>query len=264
MVLLEPAATAATPFSQRVQHCFGRSAAAYCAHARLQAAVAERLARLLRIHASALPAGARADLGAGSGLLARAIERHLGGAPLLRLDSCQDLLLQDAREPTAPPQRLWDLNQGLPPELQGAALLGSSFALQWLEQPQRALQLWCEALAPGGVLALAVPCAGSFGLWHQACQRAGVPFTGLQLPQADALISLAGSRLRLRRAERLQFSRPNRGALAFLRQFKAIGAQASRGPRLSRGQLRRLEQHWPAEAAHVGWEVLVIVGQSAP
>ena len=90
MVLLEPAATAATPFSQRVQHCFGRSAAAYGAHARLQAAVAERLARLLRIHASALPAGARADLGAGSGLLARAIERHLGGAPLLRLDSCQD------------------------------------------------------------------------------------------------------------------------------------------------------------------------------
>jgi malonyl-CoA O-methyltransferase len=173
-------------------------------------------------------------------------------------------LLQDAREPTAPPQRLWDLNQGLPPELQGAVLLGSSFALQWLEQPQRALQLWCEALAPGGVLALAVPCAGSFGLWHQACQRAEVPFTGLQLPQADALISLAGSRLRLRRAERLQFSRPNRGALAFLRQFKAIGAQASRGPRLSRGQLRRLEQHWPAEAAHVGWEVLVIVGQSAP
>ena len=51
---------------------------------------------------------------------------------------------------------------------------------------------------------------------------------------------------------------------AFLRQIKAIGAQASRGPRLSRGQLRRLEQTWPCEAAQVNWDVLVVVGQRAP
>ena len=75
---------------------------------------------------------------------------------------------------------------------------------------------------------------------------------------------MAGDQLgSLGRKAKLSPQQPLR-ALAFLRQFKAIGAQASRGPRLSRGQLRRLEQHWPAEAAHVGWEVLVIVGQSAP
>lgn len=78
MVLLEPTAAGA-PFSQRVQRCFGRSAAAYPSQARLQAAVAERLARWLTRLTPAPPAGIRADLGAGSGLLARAIERRLGG-----------------------------------------------------------------------------------------------------------------------------------------------------------------------------------------
>jgi malonyl-CoA O-methyltransferase len=114
------------------------------------------------------------------------------------------------------------------------------------------------------VLALAVPCAGSFGLWRQACQRAQVPFTGLELPAAEPLIQQADARLTLLLAQRLQFSRPNRGALAFLRQFKAIGAQASRGPRLSRSQLRQLEQHWPSQAPSWRWEVLVLVGRQTP
>lgn len=263
MVLLEPTAAGAA-FRQRVQRCFGRSAAAYPSQARLQAAVAERLARLVGAQDPPLPVGVRADLGAGSGLLARAMERQLGGPPLLRLDSCPELLRQEAHQPQPPPQQLWDLNQGLPPELQGAALLGSSFALQWLEQPQRQVQHWCEALAPGGLLALAVPCAGSFGLWRQACQGAQVPFTGLELPEAEPLLQLAGSRLTLLRAQRLRFSRPNQGALPFLRQFKAIGAQASRGPRLSRGQLRRLEQHWPTASPTFSWEVLVLVARHSP
>jgi cyclopropane-fatty-acyl-phospholipid synthase len=52
------------------------------------------LARLLRIHASALPAGARADLGAGSGLLARAIERSgliIADVEVLRLHYAETL-----------------------------------------------------------------------------------------------------------------------------------------------------------------------------
>jgi len=263
MVLLDPTASGA-PFSQRVQRCFGRSAAAYPQQARLQAAIAARLAGLLERQAPALPAGPRADLGAGSGLLAGAIERHLGGPPLLRLDSCPELLQQDCGAGAPPPQRLWDLNGGLPADLQGASLLGSSFALQWLEQPQRQLERWCDALAPQGVLALAVPCAGSFDLWRQACGLAQVPFTGLALPEADQLIALVRGRLQLQRLQRLWFSRPNPGALAFLRQFKGIGAQASRAPRLSRGQLRQLERHWPNHIPKLSWEVLVLVARQAP
>lgn len=244
-------------FSARVRDCFGRGAAGYERGARLQAGIAHRLGRLCRPLASEMPSGVRADLGAGSGLLSRALEAALDGSPPLRVDQCPALL---AHEP-AKPQLLWDLNEGLPPQLHGAALLASSFTLQWLAAPEQRLLEWCDQLKPGGFVLLAVPTAGSFRIWHQAAHRAGVPFSGLALPDADGLAAVASGALRLRRLQRLQFSRPNRGGLALLRQIKAIGAQASPQRRLGAAELRRLLQHWPGPEQALNWEVLLLVGQ---
>jgi malonyl-CoA O-methyltransferase len=248
------------PFSTRVERCFRGGAATYQSNASLQAAVAARLARLARPLASHLPPGPRADLGAGSGLLARAIEAQLGGPSLLRLDACGSLLEQE-QPPEQGLQRLWNLNQGLPEELKGAALLASSFALQWLEQPEQQLHCWCEALQPGGALLLAVPCRGSFHIWHQAADAAGVPCTALPLPDALELQERAAGALDLHHCQLLRFSRPNRGARAFLHQIKAIGAQASPAARLQPGALRRLIHHWPGPEHAIVWHLLVLVGQ---
>ena len=247
------------PFSTKVEGCFSLGASTYQRSASLQAAVATRLARLARPLASHLPPGLRADLGAGSGLLARAIESQLGGPSLLRLDACGSLLEQE-QPPELGLQRLWNLNQGLPEELKGAALLASSFALQWLEQPEQQLHRWCEALRPGGALLLAVPCRGSFRIWHQAADAAGVPCTALPLPDALELQERAAA-LQLHHSQLLRFSRPNRGARAFLHQIKAIGAQASPAARLQPGALRRLIHHWPGPQHAIVWHVLVLVGQ---
>ena len=248
------------PFSTRVERCFSRGAATYQRSANLQAAVAARLARLARPLASTLPPGPRADLGAGSGLLARAIETQFGGPSLLRLDACGPLLEQD-QPPRRGLQRLWNLNQGLPEDLQGAGLLASSFALQWLEQPEQQLSRWCAALCPAGALLLAVPCRGSFQIWHQTAERAGVPCTALPLPDAQALLERAAGALHLHHNQLLRFSRPNRGARSFLHQIKAIGAQASPNARLQPGELRRLIHHWPGPDDAIVWDVLVLVGQ---
>jgi len=256
---LSPSAPAG--FSARVRDCFGRGAAGYERGARLQASLAHRLGRLCRGLASELPEGARADLGAGSGLLSRALEAELAGAPLLRVDQCPNLLAQELEQGAAVPQLVWDLNQGLPGQLRGAALLASSFTLQWLAEPEQALAAWCDQLAPGGWLVLAVPTAGSFRIWHQAAHQAGVPFSGLALPEAEALATVAGERLQLRRLQRLHFSRPNGGGLALLRQIKAIGAQASPQRRLSAAELRRLLRHWPDAEQALNWEVLLLLGQ---
>ena len=247
-------------FSASVRHCFATSAMAYEQEARLQAAIAQRLARLCRPLREILPSGPRADLGSGSGLLGRAIQTEIGGAPLLQVDACEPLLAQGQLQ--QPAQQLqWDLNQGLPEPLHGAALLASSCALQWLEQPEWQLERWCKALGSGGVLALAVPCSGSFPIWVEAAARAAVPCTALELPSASRLITRVEPWLELEQLQRLRFSRANRGALAFLQQFKAIGAQASRSPRLSTGQLRRLMRHWPGSEQAILWEVLVLVGR---
>ena len=243
-------------FSRQVEEHFGRGAASYSGRALLQRAVAWRLVRHLQ--ALPLPAGPCADLGAGSGAVAQAmavLAPELLRREPLQVDLTPTLL---ARNPLAWRALPWDLNDGLPPQLEEAALLSSSFALQWLGDPAGHVSQWCRALASGGVLALAVPTAGSFRSWHQAAEASGVPCTALPLPPADALIEAANDQLKLLHCRRLCFSRPASG-LALLRQMRAIGADASQAPRLSGAQLRRLLRHWPP--GPTTWEVLLLLGQ---
>lgn len=249
--------TAAVP-SQAVRWRFGRAAARYDAHAQLQRAIAWRLAH--HIAALPLPPGPRADLGAGTGLLGQALQQQSAPAlpepPLLQIDLCPELL---ARNPL-PHQLIFDLSQGLPPGLHGAALLTSSFALQWLPRPERQLSRWCGALRPGGWLALAVPTAASFPEWRQAAAAAGVPCTALPLPEAGALIAAAAPQLSLRLQQRLRFRRRDGDGRRFLGQLSRLGAGASPSGPLSPGQLRRLLAAWPPGGV-VHWEVLLLLGQ---
>jgi malonyl-CoA O-methyltransferase len=270
-----------SPFSQRVRRAFGRRVAAYEPGAPLQRSIAWRLAGLAHHHGwsaasgpsdpLALPAGPRADLGAGTGLLSRALTAW--GlplpAPLLQVDLCPEAL---ARNPAGPPLA-WDLNQGLPPSLEGAALLVSSFALQWLDAPADALGRWARGLAPGGWLLLAVPTAGSFPEWRQAARQAAVPCGALPLPAAPTLLAAAsGSGLDLVRAQTLTFSqgptapgvassrgRP-REPLAALRALRAIGADASPQPPLAPGAWRRLLAAWPP-GGQLSWEVFLLLAR---
>ena len=282
-------------FAQRVRRSFARGAGQYDQEALLQQAMAWRLARLCG--ELPLPEGPCADLGAGTGLLSRALLQHhslLRRQPPLQLDLCPELL---ARNPLAgaacgaeaPPEGeasdgpgvtangpgdappcgranglVWDLNEGLPEGLDQAALLASSFALQWLEDPARSLSQWCRRLRPGGWLVLAVPTAGSFPQWRDAAERSGVPCTALALPEADALRQAArSSGLSLHHDQRLRFSRPRQGGLQTLRHLQRLGAGATRRQRLSAVQLRRLLTHWPA-GSPLTWEVLLLIGQRRP
>jgi malonyl-CoA O-methyltransferase len=243
-------ATASGEFSRQVRAHFGRHAADYDGEARLQQAVAWRLAGLCR--SLPLPAGPCADLGAGSGLLSRALlaRRPPRATPSpLQLDLCPELL---AHNPL-PHRRTWDLNGGLPPELGDAALLASSFALQWLERPCLTLRQWCRCLAPGGWLVLAAPTAGSFPQWRRAAQAAAVPCTALPLPDAGELLAAAREEgLELRQIRLLRFSRSATGPLESLRTLRRLGAGASPG------ELRGLLRHWPAGPA-LTWEVLLLI-----
>lgn len=254
--------SAAAGFSAQVRRRFGRRAATYEPQAHLQQAIAWRLGHLCG--ALPLPAGPRADLGAGTGLLSRALMAHHSGLaqqPPAQIDLCPELL---ARNPLSTRQgSAWDLNHGLPPSLHDAGLLASSFALQWLEDPAAQLHRWARHLAPGGWLVLAVPVAGSFAAWHAAARAAAVPCTALVLPHADALEhAVRSAGLELQRLQRLRFSTPPRTGLASLRLMRSLGATASRQPPLSSGQLRRLLAHWPP--LPLDWQVLLLLGRRPP
>ena len=248
-------------FSERVRDCFSGAANQYEGGARIQRAIAWRLGHLCR--PLAIGPGPKGDLGAGTGLLARSIALQRPDLNLLRLDNCQALLETEPAAAGANARLLWDLNGGLPAQLAGASLLASSFALQWLEQPQLQLDQWASQLARGGWLVLAVPCSASFQQWRQAAERARVPFTGLALPAASGLVEAAERQLQLLRCQRLRFSRRQPQALAFLREFKAIGAQASPKGQLSPAELRRLQTHWAPRAGEcpLEWEVLLLLAR---
>lgn len=253
------AAPPASTFSERVRQRFARRAQAYEAEAGLQRGIAWRLAH--RIAALPLPPGPCGDLGAGTGLLGQALRQQLGNPErtaeaLLQLDLCPELL---AHNPL-PRQQVWDLERGLPEALSGAALLSSSFALQWLPRPETQLRCWSRALAPGGWLVVAVPTAASFPQWQQAAAAARVPCTALPLPRAEALIAAAADELLLQQPQRLRFSRFYGSGLRFLRQLSHLGADASPSSPLRPGALRRLLQAWPQDGV-VSWEVLMLVGQ---
>ena len=264
---MKTAAIPSSDFSQRVRAGFARRAGHYDGQARLQQAVAWRLARWCRD--LPLPAGPVADLGCGSGLLSRALMGHwtaLAGQPPLQFDYCPSLLAINPLLASAfpGPQRLWDLNDGLPVELDQAALLASSFALHWLDDPVGQLEGWCDRLAPGGWLVLAVPTAGSFPQWRQAAAAAAVPCTALDLPEAAALLAgIADRGLRPQRQALLRFSQAGPEGLASLRQLKAMGAGTSRQAPLSPGQWRRLRTHWPS-AGGLNWEILLVLARSEP
>ncbi|MEB3332406.1 MAG: SAM-dependent methyltransferase [Synechococcaceae cyanobacterium] len=245
-------------WSERVQRGFQRQAGSYEAHARMQRAVAWRLAHLCR-HLP-LASGPRADLGAGTGLLSRALlsqHDNLRDQPPLQLDLCAALLARNR----CGPKLLWNLETPLPEVLDGSALLMSSFALQWLSQPEQRLADWVERLAPTGWLALAVPTSGSFPQWRQAACSAAVPCTALELPTAERLQAAASAAgLRLHHARVMRFSRAAHGGRTTLRLLARLGATASRGSGLGPGRLRRLLAHWP-EATPLTWEVLLLLGR---
>jgi malonyl-CoA O-methyltransferase len=263
------------PFSQQVRQAFGSRVAAYEPQARLQKGMAWRLAGWVQHngwrhpgeqpHPLGLPAGPCADLGAGTGLVGRALEawRIPLAGPLQQLDLCPEALARNGSGPTLP----WDLNQGLPPQLQGAALLTSSFALQWLDAPTEALVHWGEQLAPGGWLLLAVPTAGSFPQWRQAAQRAGVDCSALELPRAEDLLQAAArGGLETVRSQVLTFSHQRPASapsspLGALRAIQAIGAGTSRrhAP-LPPGAWRRLLTAWP-QGGQLSWEVLLLLAR---
>ena len=246
----------ADAFTLAVGRSFGRRAVHYDNHAQLQRAVAWRLARHCRD--LVIPGGPCADLGAGSGLVSLALRSQRMDLTPTQIDLCPEML---ARNPLAGPESCnWDLNQGLPLDLYGAGLLLSSFALQWLEDPSRQLELWCRQLRPGGWLVLAVPTAGSFPQWRQAARAAGLPWSGLILPEANDLLAVARQNLQLRRGQLLTFQRPSASPRAFLHSLCHLGAQASRTAPQGPAALRRLLAHWPQEN-RISWSVLLLIGQ---
>lgn len=143
----------------RVAENFGRAAARYEAHARLQGEVRAEL--LERLDALQLAPTVIADVGCGTGLGAQALKRRFKRAEVLALDLALPMLQQARRQRSWwRPYRLVQADARALPLADGSVdLIFSSLCLQWCEDLPAVFAEWARLLRPGGVLLFA-----SFGL----------------------------------------------------------------------------------------------------
>jgi len=227
-------------WTRMVFNNFGKAAHNYNSEAKLQSTFAWELAQ--KCSREVIPKGIWVDLGAGTGLLAEALETLNPKQSVLRVDGCKEMLAQNRPQSQ---KQLWDLNLGLPTWPNPPALIASSFALHWLKQPTNRIEEWFSALTPGGWLAIALPINGSFPEWHLAAKTSGIPCTAIPLPSKETLLkSLNAKNIHYQRLH--TFTQKASGVRSLLKPMVKVGAQSSQQVRLSVGDWRKLQRDWPS------------------
>ena len=160
--------------------------------------------------------------------------------------------------------QLWDLNSGLPSWSQKPALLASSFALHWLNNPSSCIKEWLAALMPGGVLAIALPIEGSFHEWHLAADISGVPCTALQLPSQKSILKDLDNQ-NIRYQEVHSYTDQASNVTSLLKPLIKVGAQSTTQNSLRVGEWRRLHKAWPVyskdNTVTLSWLIQLLIVQ---
>ena len=251
---------------------FARGANIYAKNAKLQQAVAWRLARYCKN--LEIPKGLIFDFGAGSGNLTEALEKQNKQLSAVLVDECKELLAQSE---VANVRKLeWDLNQGIPPEAIGAALIASNFALHWLKDPVEQIKQWGEAIAPGGWIAITVPVEGSFTSWQIAAEIAGVKCTATKLPNWNELTKSLSEVAEIKKHKIIRYSKQYSSGIEFLKEMKSMGTNGGAIHTLNQKELKKLNSCWPQETNKVmqqkrqsheenkitiNWNIMLVIAQ---
>ncbi len=225
---------------------FEKASTNYNKCAVIQKTFASKLAK--ECSKKSIPAGIWADLGAGTGLLAEALEEFNPNQSVLRIDGSPGMLANRFQKGTS---QVWDLNQGLPPMSEAPTLLASNFALHWLNNPTERIQEWFSALAPKGWLAIAVPIQGSFPEWQDAAKEAGVTCTALPLPSQTSIFKVLNPS-KIKYQEVHVFCQQEEKVISLLKPIINAGANASPKQNLNVGQMRSLFKAWPRSPKGIG------------
>lgn len=225
---------------QRISEAFGAAAARYDDHAGPQRAAAALVADLAQRQMPG-PVERILEIGCGTGLLTRDIQRRWPSAELVVTDLSPDMLARAAKGGLVAGTFL--AMDGEAPVFEGEwfDLILSSLAFQWFEQLEDAIARLTGLLRPGGSMIFSTMGAGSFAQWrtaHVACDLVpGVPaYPGLD--DLRAMLSTYEDAFAFDEDYALSCGGA-RGLIAHLKGIGAVVPDDGRKP-LPPGQLRRV------------------------
>ncbi|GBQ51955.1 dethiobiotin synthase [Komagataeibacter sucrofermentans] len=199
--------------------------------ARMQRIAATELAR--RIAANAAPHAPRRilEIGCGTGFLTRELRRLFPQAHITATDIAPGMLQRLAQRMPDDDRLVLHCMDGEAPDLAGPFdLICSSLAMQWFADRKEALAALACLLAPGGHMALATLCAGSFRQWRAAYQAVGKTCPMADYPPCTTLQAEwpgCGAGL----WQDAEIIDTPASPLAFVRELRAIGATHTDSPR---------------------------------
>jgi len=198
------------------------------------------------------------DLGAGTGYLADLLEKNFMNIKVIRIDFSQNMLKENKKNSQT---MLWDLNIDLPPIINNASLIISSFCFHWLNEPEKKLKKWYDRLIPGGFLIVLFPNNESFPEWKETCQKNEIEYSGLSLPCTNNLKRFVDENdIFLIKEFNYKETFPN-----IYKLFKSIikvGAQTTQNRRKTVSELKLMQEKWPKdryEKVNLTWAISILI-----
>ena len=243
-------------WNKKINNNFNNAAHSYSNYSLVQKYFANKLVHIIKELEPQI--GKWFDLGAGTGYLADLLEKNFMNINVKRIDFSPNMLKENKKNSQT---ILWDLNDDLPPSINNASLIISSFCFHWLNEPEKKLRKWYERLLPGGLLIVLFPNNESFPEWKDTCKRNDIEYSGIALPCTNSLQRFVKeNEIFLIKEFNYRETFPN--IYKLFKSITNVGAQTTQKRRKTVSELKLMQEKWPKdqdEKVNLTWAISILI-----
>tara|TARA_B100001109_G_scaffold27842_1_gene21180 strand:+ start:105 stop:860 length:756 start_codon:yes stop_codon:yes gene_type:complete len=243
-------------WNKKINNNFNNAAHSYSNYSLVQKYFANKLVHIIKELEPQI--GKWFDLGAGTGYLADLLEKNFMNIKVKRIDFSPNMLKENKKNSQT---ILWDLNDDLPPSINNASLIISSFCFHWLNEPEKKLRKWYERLLPGGLLIVLFPNNKSFPEWKDTCKRNDIEYSCIDLPCTNSLQRFVKeNEIFLIKEFNYRETFPN--IYKLFKSITNVGAQTTQKRRKTVSELKLMQEKWPKDQdakVNLTWAISILI-----
>ena len=243
-------------WNKKINNNFNNAAHSYSNYSLVQKYFANKLVHIIKELEPHI--GKWFDLGAGTGYLADLLEKNFMNINVKRIDFSPNMLKENKKNSQT---ILWDLNDDLPPSINNASLIISSFCFHWLNEPEKKLRKWYERLLPGGLLIVLFPNNKSFPEWKDTCKRNDIEYSGIALPCANSLQRF-GKEDEIFLIKEFNYRETFPNIYKLFKSITNVGAQTTQKRRKTVSELKLMQEKWPKDQdakVNLTWAISILI-----